>query len=332
MAKRTISHIKLGIFVLAGIAFLVLLLYIIGKNQNMFGKTFMLKARFENTNGLMRGNNIRYAGIDAGTVKSVKVFNDTTIEVILMIRTDMKNYIRKNATVSITTDGLMGNKLVNIQPVKLPAPLVEEGDILRTEKGPDTDEILKVLSNTNNDIAFIAKELKVTVQKLNNSKPLWDVINEPSLPSNIKHSLVRIRQASDNMNNTMANLNAIVEDVRSGKGSVGEILADTMMAMDVKESIARFRQVSFQADTLSIKINNVIDSINNEILHGEGAIHALLKDKKLNDRLMNSLINIEAGTNAFNQNMDALKHSFLFRSYFRKIEKQKQTATSTTKN
>ncbi|HEY0749859.1 MAG TPA: MCE family protein, partial [Chitinophagaceae bacterium] len=75
MAKRTIPHIKLGIFVLAGIAFLILLLYIIGKNQNLFGKTFMLKARFEKTNGLMRGNNIRFAGIDAGTVKSVNIIN-----------------------------------------------------------------------------------------------------------------------------------------------------------------------------------------------------------------------------------------------------------------
>ncbi|HEY0732956.1 MAG TPA: MlaD family protein, partial [Chitinophagaceae bacterium] len=268
MAKRTIPHIKLGIFVLAGIAFLILLLYIIGKNQNLFGKTFMLKARFENTNGLMRGNNIRFAGIDAGTVKSVNIINDTTIEVILKIRTDMKNYIRQNATVSITTDGLMGNKLVNIQPVKSPAPLVQEGDILLSEKGPDTDEMLKVLSNTNNDLAFIAKELKQTVQKLNNSKPVWDVLNDASLPLNIRHALVRLREASDHMNTTMTGLEAIVYDVRAGKGSVGQLLTDTTIAGDVKESVARFRQVSHQADTLAIRINGVVDSLQREILYG----------------------------------------------------------------
>lgn len=331
MAKRTIPHIKLGIFVLAGIAFLILLLYIIGKNQNLFGKTFMLKARFENTNGLMRGNNIRFAGIDAGTVKSVNIINDTTIEVILMIRTDMKNYIRKNATVSITTDGLMGNKLVNIQPVKSPASLVQEGDILLSEKGPDTDEMLKVLSNTNNDLAFIAKELKQTVQKLNNSKPVWDVLNDATLPLNIRHALDRLRQASDHMNATMTGLEAIVYDVRAGKGSVGQLLTDTTIAADVKESVARFRQVSHQADTLAIRINGVVDSLQREILYGDGTIHALLKDKDMNIRLMNSLKNIESGTDNFNQNMEALKSSFLFRGYFRRLEKQKQSPASTTK-
>lgn len=331
MAKRTIPHIKLGIFVLAGIAFLILLLYIIGKNQNLFGKTFMLKARFENTNGLMRGNNIRFAGIDAGTVKSVNIINDTTIEVILMIRTDMKNYIRKNATVSITTDGLMGNKLVNIQPVKSPASLVQEGDILLSEKGPDTDEMLKVLSNTNNDLAFIAKELKQTVQKLNNSKPVWDVLNDATLPLNIRHALDRLRQASDHMNATMTGLEAIVYDVRAGRGSVGQLLTDTTIAADVKESVARFRQVSHQADTLAIRINGVVDSLQREILYGDGTIHALLKDKDMNIRLMNSLKNIESGTDNFNQNMEALKSSFLFRGYFRRLEKQKQSPASTTK-
>ena len=291
----------------------------------------MLKARFENTNGLMRGNNIRFAGIDAGTVKSVNIINDTTIEVILMIRTDMKNYIRQNATVSITTDGLMGNKLVNIQPVKSPAPLVQEGDILLSEKGPDTDEMLKVLSNTNNDLAFIAKELKQTVQKLNNSKPVWDVLNDASLPLNIRHSLDRLRQASDHMNATMTGLEAIVYDVRAGKGSVGQLLTDTTIAGDVKESVARFRQVSHQADTLAIRINGVVDSLQREILYGDGTIHALLKDKDMNIRLMNSLKNIESGTDNFNQNMEALKSSFLFRGYFRRLEKQKQSPPSTTK-
>ena len=90
MAKRSINTLKLGTFVIAGLGFLVMLLYVIGKNQNVFGNTFMLKARFENVHGLMPGNSIRFGGIDAGSVKKIEVLNDTTIEVTLLVKSKMK--------------------------------------------------------------------------------------------------------------------------------------------------------------------------------------------------------------------------------------------------
>ena len=104
-----ISNVKLGFFVIAGLLFLILLLYMIGRNESMFGDYFRLKARFHNVQGLNSGNNIRFSGIQVGTVKKVKILNDTLIEVDLLIESKMKNYIHKNAIVSITTDGLMGN-------------------------------------------------------------------------------------------------------------------------------------------------------------------------------------------------------------------------------
>ena len=71
MAKQGINNVKLGAFVLAGLLFLVLLLYMIGKNRNLFGATYLLKAKFENVQGLVTGNNVRFAGIEAGTVKKI---------------------------------------------------------------------------------------------------------------------------------------------------------------------------------------------------------------------------------------------------------------------
>ncbi|HEU0109847.1 MAG TPA: MlaD family protein, partial [Flavisolibacter sp.] len=199
MAKRSINTLKLGTFVIAGLGFLVMLLYVIGKNQNVFGNTFMLKARFENVHGLMPGNSIRFGGIDAGSVKKIEVLNDTTIEVTLLVKSKMKNYIHKNATVNIITDGLIGNKLINIQPVKAKAPVVEEGDILYSTKALDTEEMLAVLNTTNNDIAVIAKELKQIVTRINESKVIWGILEDESLPASIRQSLYRVKTASASM-------------------------------------------------------------------------------------------------------------------------------------
>jgi phospholipid/cholesterol/gamma-HCH transport system substrate-binding protein len=328
MARKTLNHLKLGVFVIAGIGVLILLLYVIGKNQNLFGKTFVLKARFENVHGLMRGNNIRFGGIDAGTVGSVDVLNDTTFEVTLLVKTKFKKHIHNNATVNITTDGLMGNRLINIIPSKKTAPLVKEGDILFSAKSLDTDEMLEVLGNTNSDIAFIAKQLKQTVQRVNDSKALWSVLNDESLPANLRASLFRIKTASGNLNNMTEDLNAIVMDVRNGKGTLGRLLMDSSTVLNINDAINKIKGVGITADTLSARINALISDVTNEINNGQGTVNALLKDQKIKDDLAKGLKNIEQGTKAFNDNMEAMKHSFLFRGYFKRVEKQKTQGSS----
>ena len=85
MVKKIVNNVKLGVFVVSGLAFLVLLLFMIGKNKSLFGSSYLLKAKFENVQGLIPGNNVRYSGIQAGTVKTIKIINDTTIEVSMMI-------------------------------------------------------------------------------------------------------------------------------------------------------------------------------------------------------------------------------------------------------
>ena len=84
MKKNSINNIKLGIFIIAGLFILVVSLYLIGKNQHFFGSNFVLKARFHNVEGLMPGNNVRFSGIQCGTVKDIEIINDTTIEVTML--------------------------------------------------------------------------------------------------------------------------------------------------------------------------------------------------------------------------------------------------------
>jgi phospholipid/cholesterol/gamma-HCH transport system substrate-binding protein len=324
MAKKSVNYTKLGLFVLAGIAFLVLLLYVIGKNQNMFGKTFALKARFENVYGLVPGNNIRFAGIDAGSVKEIEVINDTTIEVTLLIKTKMKPYIHRNALISIGTDGFIGNKVINIESARTPAEVVQEDDVLGGTRGTDTEQMLKVLSDTNNDIAIIAKELKNTAERINKSKVLWNILNDETLPASIRNSLSQIKNSSDYMSSTMMDISGIVDDVKSGKGTVGKLLRDTAIAVNVLEAVEKIKGIGAVADSLSFQINALVVMISNEVSDGKGTVNALLKDKDLADRLRNTVKNIEQDTQSFNEVIDAIKHSFLFRGYFKKLEKQKK--------
>lgn len=323
MAKSPMNTIKLGLFVLAGLLLLIFLLYMIGSNRNLFGSNYTLKTRFENVQGLKAGNNVRFAGIEVGTVKKINILSDTVIEVVMVLDDNMKPVIRKNALVSIGTDGLVGNKVVNITASKNPAAIAEEGDMLPSKKPVDTDEMLRILSKTNSDISVMVESLKSTVARINNSNALWSLLNDNALPADLKKAAANIRMATGKANGMVNDLYIVVNDVKSGKGSLGAILTDSSIAIHLNEAIGKITTVGEEARLLSEQISMVVAGIQKDLTHGTGPAHAVLKDSLLAASISQSLLNIQNGTDGFNQNMEALKHNFLFRGYFRKLEKKK---------
>ncbi len=324
MIKESINNIKLGAFVLAGLIFIILLLYLIGKNQHLFGASFILKVRVDNVQGLRPGNNVRYAGIDVGTVKKLNIINDQMIEIEMVIDQKVQSIIKKNATVSIKTDGLVGNKVLEIVGAKIPALPVKNGDLLTPKKSIDTDEMLRTLSKTNNDLAFITDNLKITVTRINNSKALWNLLNDETIPQHVKQSAKNIQDITNKANNMANHLQIMVQNIQSGKGTLGKIIADTVIAANLNSTILSIQLISKHADSLTQQLSRTIQGIEKSIINGPGAIHALFNDTVFSNHINNSLQNIQNGTDGFNQNMEALKHNFLFRGYFNKLEKEKR--------
>lgn len=324
MAKRALNNIRLGVFVLAGLLFLILLLYMMGKNQHLFGSNYHLRVRFENVQGLKPGHNVRYSGIEVGTVKSVTFLNDTLIEVDMLIENRMKKIIRQNAIVAIGTEGFVGNKVVNIFPGKTSAELAKENDLLTSKKPIDTDEMLRTLYRTNEDVSAVAANLRSTVQNLNNSDALWTLLNDKSLPANIRTSAINIKTATDRAATMISDLENIVANVKNGKGSLGAVLTDSSFAINLNQAIQKINAVAVHADSLAGEITEFVASVKSHVNDGKGVVNALLKDSSITSRMNNSLDHIEKGTEAFNQDMEALKHNFLFRGYFKKLEKEKQ--------
>lgn len=324
MSVQGKSDVKLGLFVLAGLLLLILTLYMIGKNQHLFGSNFEVRARFRNVSGLMSGNNVRFSGIQVGTVKSIQLITDTSIEVTMRIDEGTKSYIRKNCVASIGTEGLMGNKIVNILPDKEPSLPVKAGDILPAQRVINTDEMLQTLFRTNNNIADISETLKSTVDRINNSTALWGILNENSLAANMKASLLNISQASVHANDMARDLRDIIRDVKDGKGSVGALLTDTSLTHDLQEAVLKITAVGDMAADLANELNKMAGDIREDINGGAGTVHALLKDSGIVIKLNASLDNVQKGTAAFSQDMEALKHNFLLRGYFRKLAKQQK--------
>ncbi len=115
--KKNYDYIwKLGMFVIIGFVLFMVSIYFIGKNKNIFVSTFQLKSHFKNVSGLKVGNNVRFSGINVGTVKDIEFVSDSSVVVRIAVKKEVQKFIKTDAMASIGSDGLMGDKVLSISP------------------------------------------------------------------------------------------------------------------------------------------------------------------------------------------------------------------------
>jgi phospholipid/cholesterol/gamma-HCH transport system substrate-binding protein len=320
MFKDLSRHIKLGIFVFAGTLFFILVMYYIGSKRNLFSKNILVKARFYNADGLMRGNSVRFAGINIGTVESVNIVNDSTIMVEMLIQKSVTEHIKKNAVASIGTDGLMGNKLINIVTVRETAEPVEDGDEFVTYKAISTSDMLKTLNETNENVLQITNDLKDISSRLTRNNTLWNFLSDTVLGDNLKQAIVSIRLTGERTAYVAGDLTKLMAGVKEGKGTLGALLVDTSLSGKINQSVVSIQMISKDLAVVSGDLSHITKNIKK----GEGAVGTLLSDTNFVYNMNRSMENLNSGTKGFSENMEALKSSIFLRKYFKKKAKQEQ--------
>ena len=305
MTQNDKSIVKLGLFVSTGLFVLISTLYLIGKSKNLFGSTLELRTRFKNANGLEIGNNIYFSGLQAGTIKDIRLLDASTVEVTMLIEKHMTAYIQKNATAAIGSEGLIGNKAIQITPGPEPNQAIENGDLLIAERALDRNEMLQTLSRTNTNVADISTELSVLVHHINTSKALRGILDDPAISSNIQLTLNNLVRASANANRATGLLSTLVAGIKDGKGAAGVLLTDTGFENDLRRTMSDIAMFSDKAARIADQVNTLTDTM-------------------LGNKLRLSLDHVQQGTEAFEQDMEALKHNFLLRGYFRRQEKKQR--------
>ena len=324
MEKSIFKNIRLGVFVLIGTLLLIYALYMIGSKKNMFGSTFRVNAIFHNVNGLMAGNNVRFSGIDVGTVESVNIMNDSSIKVVMVIETTVQKYIRKNALASIGTDGLMGNKIININARIEQSPMVRKDDTIQSIKPIEMDAMLRTLDRTNENIATITDNLRVITTKINSRNTLWSLLMDTVVADNVKEAIVNIKVTGKNSADITGNLENIVKGMREGKGSVGALLTDTTISGQIHQAVVSIKITSDKAAKVTGDLSMILHNIDS----GKGTMGSLIMDTTFVPNLNKSMQNIRQGSQGLNEVIEALKHSFLLRGYFKKQAKKEANKTN----
>jgi phospholipid/cholesterol/gamma-HCH transport system substrate-binding protein len=319
MEKEILKNIRLGVFVILGAVLLIVALYVVGNKRNLFGKTFSISAKFYNVNGLMKGNNVRFAGIDVGTVERVEIVNDSSVNVIMIIERDLQKFIKKNALASVGTDGLMGNKLVNINVIDEASPIIEEGDELKTLRSIETDEMTRTLNVTNENIKVISSNVRDITDKLSSKNSVLTILTDTVFAQNIKSAIVNIKDAGRQAVGVASNLEQISHKIKDGKGTIGSLISDSSLYLNINQVVDRLQKVSDTAGIVAADISSIIKKIKK----GDGSVGNLLTDTTFIHNLNQSVESINSAAKGFDENMEALKYNVLFRRYYKKQDKKK---------
>ena len=323
MGNQRQSNLKLGVFIIAG--FLVFLFFIImvSKKRNLFGSEFELKTHFSNLNGLTKGDNVLFSGLQAGSVKRIAIIDDTTIEVDLSIDENLRSFIPKNTTAAVITDGLVGDKIVNLTPGKGNSMPVEDGDLLQPAFTFNKDEVLKTFSKTNINIELITEILKNRIVKADTSA-LINLLANRKVAADVLSTLDNLSAASAQAKDVAVSMKELLNDTRRGNGPLGVLLTDTSMAGDLKTAVSALKATAISSGNATKELNEMIAALSRDIEAGGGTLHVLLKDTAMAGNLRKAMENVKNGTYSFSEDMEALKHNFFLRGYFRRQEKQKE--------
>jgi phospholipid/cholesterol/gamma-HCH transport system substrate-binding protein len=204
MQKESNLKWKLGMFVTVALVLLVATLFFLGKQKNLFGSVFHIKSVFNNVSGLKIGNNVRFGGINVGTVNGIYLVTDTSVMVEMVIQKDVQKFIKKDATAGIGSEGLMGDKVVMITPGSYNESPVTENKILPSRAPVETDQILSSLKTSADNAAIITHELSSIAYKINNGHgTLSRLIGDSAFSNNLNKTVVNLKQGSEGLKQNM---------------------------------------------------------------------------------------------------------------------------------
>jgi len=349
------KSIRLGVFIIVGIAIFAYAIYIIGKQRNLFGNTFNVSGIFKDVSGLKVGSNVRYSGINVGTVSTIKLVNDTLVRVQATLENKVHPFIREDSRMEIGTEGVMGNKVVNITPGSSTQPVVDEGDVLETIEAVKIDEILEQLERSSINTTIVTKNLAKITSKINQGEGIFGkLFTDTSFTNNLDEISRNTAQLTRNFSTISGNINKeegvigkllsdttlanefdqsghnllestrelkeITEKINQGGGLFGKMFTDTAFTRSLGNSAENLEYTTRQAKTISENLAK----ITRQMESGRGVINKLLTDSVFADSLDGTLKNINRSAKELDQAAEIVRKNWFIRTFSSKKQEQEQ--------
>jgi len=311
MKKQKIHSVKLGLMVATGLVLFIVAIYYLGSQQNLFSSTVTLKSYFKNVSGLVEGNKVRYSGINVGTVSRIEIIKDTTILVEMAVDKKIQKFIRKDSKVIISSDGLMGSKIINIMPGTSNAGAVTEDDFLQTKTAVNMQNVLEDATQLIQESRQISKNLLEVSQKMNDGKGDFAVLlNDNTITS-------KLSKTGDELLTFASNAKEITENVNNGKGDLGRLVKDTLITGQISNVMHNLNKITVKTDSLTTQLLLFTKELNT----GNGIAHRLVYDTIMANQIDTTFVKVNNGIDDVQDAAKTIEHSWIFNLFSKKKNK-----------
>lgn len=289
---------RLGMFIVGGLAIFVIVIFFIGKQQNLFNPVFKVTTNFYNVSGLQVGNNVRFSGINVGIVDNISIINDSTVQVDLLIRRNVQQFIKADSQAGIGSEGIIGDRVLIVTQGTNESPIAKDGQHILSKEPVETDAIMISLHTTAVNAEVITLQLAEIMTNINSGEGmLGRLIQDTTIAENVNLTIENFKKSSEGLDQTI------------------EVTKENVFAFmeGLQKTVAKTEVASNELGEIMTKINS-----------GEGAVGMLLKDTTIVNNIDETIVNLKESSISLNENMEALKHNFLFRGYFRRQAKAEE--------
>ncbi len=327
--------VVVGVFVLLGVLIFVAGVFVLGGQQKRFTRSVRIMAVFNDVAGLKAGNNVWFSGVKIGTVKRVKFFGTAQVEVDIDIEQSAQSYIRKDAQATISSDGLIGNKIVQIFGGTPNAEPVEENDRLKTMEALSSDKVLETLQENNQNLLRVTNDFKALVGNIRRGKgAVGAVLTDSIVANNFKLAMENLQKASLNTVKVTSSVSAFAAKLNTKGSLANELVTDTTVFRRLSRSAVKLESVAGSAEQAVGNLSKTSENVNRaseKLNNTNSPLGVLLTDQETATNLRTTLRNLNRGTTLLNEDLKAAQNNILLRGYFRRKAKEaaKQKADST---
>ena len=304
-----------GFFVLLGIVFFVAGILMVGNLHETFKNKMEVTALFDDVNGLQKGNNVWFSGVKIGTVSNLHFYGKSQVEVLIKIETKARQYIREDAMVKISSDGIIGNKILIIYGGTSAAREIQEGDTLGVEKTFSTEDMINTLQENNKNFLAITNDFRVISKGLVAGEgTIGKLLKDDAVYANINATTASLQLASAKAQELVASLATFSANLNKKGTLANELTTDTLVFKSVKATVFQLQQM---ADTATAFIANLKKAGTNP----NSPIGILLRDETSGARMKETIKNLESSSQKLDEDLKAAQSSFLLKGYFKKQAK-----------
>ncbi|HEY4378781.1 MAG TPA: MlaD family protein [Acidobacteriaceae bacterium] len=329
------SQLKVGVIVLVSAVILTTLLFLMtsASGLGLFSRKLTVTTYFENSAGLKEGAAVNLNGVTIGAVKSISVTSApdrklTPVQVVMRLDTKYQPSMHTDSTAALTTIGVLGDAVVDINSQVATGPMLQDGAVLNTTETPSINDVVKQSQGTIENLNTILSKLNTLVDNLQSGKGSFgQLLTNPDLynkfvatADDIHQITVKLNrndnsigkllndngQAYDSVNDALSRVDSITKDLQSGKGSAGKLLTDETMFNNLNKSLANLNAILADAEagkgsagmllkdpTFARKLNDTFtqaDELVTNINQGKGTLGKLATDDSMNTNINNLLV------------------------------------------